>query len=509
MATVRGIGVAVITSTCGRPWPALSRSASRCSTPNRCCSSITTRPSSANWTCSSSSACVPMTMPGRAGRGVQQRPPPGRRPQRPGEQRDPGRLLGAAQLAGLAERAEQPADRPVVLLGEHLGGGQQHGLPAAVHGLQHGPHRDDRLARAHLALQQPVHRVVEGQLVGDRLRRPAAGPGSARTAARRRTRPAGRRPGAAAAPPSTPAASWRRSASTTWSTNASSHFSRAGGPPGVGPVGRAVDPAQRVGQPGQAVPVPQGRGQRVLGIVKRVQREPHRVGDLPGGDVLAGRVDRDQLGRELGRAGPGARRCPAARTRGGRAAASRKVDTCPENSPRTPGRSSFSRQSWRPRPKKVSDSRPWPSVTTASQDRARPVPHLAHRHRRDLGLHGHVLAVGQRGQVGQLAPGVVPARVVPQQVADRVQVEGRRPAAWPPCRPPPARADRSGSPSRLSPRLISTCPSALCLDSVGRPTVRLAAVSAGRPARANPPRSVILPRLVRARPGPMTYFTIT
>ena len=53
IATVRGIGVAVITSRCGglRPLPsARSRSASRCSTPNRCCSSTTTRPRSANCT---------------------------------------------------------------------------------------------------------------------------------------------------------------------------------------------------------------------------------------------------------------------------------------------------------------------------------------------------------------------------------------------------------------------------------------------------------------------------
>ena len=62
IATVRGIGVAVITSTCGGV-PALSVSAARCSTPKRCCSSTTTRPRSANCTCSSSSAWVPITMP--------------------------------------------------------------------------------------------------------------------------------------------------------------------------------------------------------------------------------------------------------------------------------------------------------------------------------------------------------------------------------------------------------------------------------------------------------------
>ena len=62
IATVRGIGVAVITSMCGGAG-ALPRSASRCSTPNRCCSSITTSPSSANCTWSWISAWVPITMP--------------------------------------------------------------------------------------------------------------------------------------------------------------------------------------------------------------------------------------------------------------------------------------------------------------------------------------------------------------------------------------------------------------------------------------------------------------
>ena len=62
MATVRGIGVAVITRTCGGCFP-LPRNASRCSTPKRCCSSTTTSPRSKNWTCSWIRACVPMTMP--------------------------------------------------------------------------------------------------------------------------------------------------------------------------------------------------------------------------------------------------------------------------------------------------------------------------------------------------------------------------------------------------------------------------------------------------------------
>ncbi len=62
IATVRGIGVAVMTSTWGGRIP-FSRKASRCSTPKRCCSSTTTRARSANCTCFWMRACVPMTMP--------------------------------------------------------------------------------------------------------------------------------------------------------------------------------------------------------------------------------------------------------------------------------------------------------------------------------------------------------------------------------------------------------------------------------------------------------------
>ena len=64
MAAVRGMGVAVMTSRSGsRPVPSaprpLSRRAARCSTPKRCCSSITTTPSEEKTTASVRSAWVP------------------------------------------------------------------------------------------------------------------------------------------------------------------------------------------------------------------------------------------------------------------------------------------------------------------------------------------------------------------------------------------------------------------------------------------------------------------
>ena len=63
MAAVRGIGVAVITSRSGSPSAPLDRSVARCSTPKRCCSSITTQPSEPKATSSVNRAWVPTTMP--------------------------------------------------------------------------------------------------------------------------------------------------------------------------------------------------------------------------------------------------------------------------------------------------------------------------------------------------------------------------------------------------------------------------------------------------------------
>ena len=61
IARVRGIGVAVITSTWGGFW-LLLHSLALCATPKRCCSSTTTSPSLLNCTVSSITACVPTRM---------------------------------------------------------------------------------------------------------------------------------------------------------------------------------------------------------------------------------------------------------------------------------------------------------------------------------------------------------------------------------------------------------------------------------------------------------------
>ena len=57
----------------------------------------------------------------------------------------------------------------MVLLGEDLGGREEGGLSTAVDDLEHRPQRHEGLAGADLALEQPVHRVVAGELVGDQV----------------------------------------------------------------------------------------------------------------------------------------------------------------------------------------------------------------------------------------------------------------------------------------------------------------------------------------------------
>ena len=172
-------------SRCGSssPWScSFSRSASRCATPKRCCSSMIARPSRAKRTCSSITACVPTTSAGLARRDLRQHlvarlalPAAGQ----PGD--------------GDAER-RQPADQLLqVLLGEDLGRRHQRALPAGVDRARRGERRDDRLAGADVALQQAVHRhgaaEVGVDLGGDApLRRASAGT-AARRAARRAAPP--------------------------------------------------------------------------------------------------------------------------------------------------------------------------------------------------------------------------------------------------------------------------------------------------------------------------------
>ncbi len=94
---------------------------------------------------------------------------PGCRPQRrlaplggrhlTGEQR--GHELGGEL------RPQHPRDRSQVLTGEHLGRGDEGRLAAALGDLEHRPQGHERLARADLALHEPVHRPVALQIAAD------------------------------------------------------------------------------------------------------------------------------------------------------------------------------------------------------------------------------------------------------------------------------------------------------------------------------------------------------
>ena len=68
---------------------------------------------------------------------------------------------------GHGQVAEQLGDARVVLLGQDLGGRHQRALVPALDGIEQRRHGHDRLAAAHVALQQAVHRVRAGQVALD------------------------------------------------------------------------------------------------------------------------------------------------------------------------------------------------------------------------------------------------------------------------------------------------------------------------------------------------------
>ena len=70
-----------------------------------------------------------------------------------------------------ARRLQQPRDVDEVLLGQDLGRRHERHLQAVLHRDERRQQRDDRLARADVALQQPVHRLRPLQVVDDLLQR--------------------------------------------------------------------------------------------------------------------------------------------------------------------------------------------------------------------------------------------------------------------------------------------------------------------------------------------------
>ena len=129
MASVRGIGVAVMISWCGsRPACApFSESRSRCCTPKRCCSSTMTSARRANSMPSWNSACVPTTRrisPAAIAASALRRVRAGWPPD--------------SSATGLAERGEPVAEVAPVLLGEQLGRRHERRLRTAARGARRG-----------------------------------------------------------------------------------------------------------------------------------------------------------------------------------------------------------------------------------------------------------------------------------------------------------------------------------------------------------------------------------
>jgi hypothetical protein len=369
--------------------------------------------------------------PGVAGKGVRQRRTPGRRADRPGEQRHAGGVVRGAQLPAPGQRAEHVGDRAVVLLGQDFGRGQQRGLATRVDHLEHGPDRDHCLARADLALQQPVHRVGAGQVVGDGLahRHLARGEGERQSGVELvgdavvHVRPGHGRQGGGGHPP----LGQRGLQHERLVPLQPQH-----GPLLVRPVQRAVDGPDGFGPAVQPVPFPQFGGQRIGPGVQGLQDGLDRPADGPRADLGGGRVDRDQLGGELGgqlggQVGVGRRAGqhlvlrvdqlePAAEA--GHGAREHAHHAGHELSPEALlGSRGPEEEGQHQLGAVVGDDHLAPRAEVA-------VGHRAHADVINAGQHGHVVALTQRGQVGQLAAGVVAPRIVPQQVADRGRAEG-------------------------------------------------------------------------------------
>ena len=95
-----------------------------------------------------------------------------RRPAGRGRQRRlarAGLLPGGQERDRDAERLHQPADRDEVLLGQDLRGRHERALEARLDRGEEPHHGDDRLSRAHVALQQPAHGAGPGEVGADLL----------------------------------------------------------------------------------------------------------------------------------------------------------------------------------------------------------------------------------------------------------------------------------------------------------------------------------------------------
>ena len=131
----------------------LPRSASRCCTPKRCCSSTIARPSRAN---------RDLLLDHRVGADDERRPRP-TRPARASASRALPLRLPVSQATVTPSGASQPTSlRRCCSARISVGAISAHCQPASI-ATRGGERRDDRLAGADVALQQPVHRHRRGR----------------------------------------------------------------------------------------------------------------------------------------------------------------------------------------------------------------------------------------------------------------------------------------------------------------------------------------------------------
>ena len=148
------MGVAVRSRTSGAaPLPI---SAARCSTPKRCCSSITTSPSRRNATPSCSSAWVPTTS--RAS-------PPARRLRTPAFSAAVCRPRSNSGFESSGASSASSVAR--MLLRQQLGRRHERRLIVVLQRQQHGEERNHRLTGADVAHEEPVHPLGSSHVGGD------------------------------------------------------------------------------------------------------------------------------------------------------------------------------------------------------------------------------------------------------------------------------------------------------------------------------------------------------
>ncbi len=387
-----------------------------------------------------------------------------------------------------------------MLLGEHLGGCQQRRLPARVDDLEHRAQRHDRLARADLSLQQPVHRVVAAEIggdlvadpllsVGQRERQPGLEP-LTQAAARRRPRP-GRQRGETV-PPARERHLGQQRLVVAQPVARLVPVARCGGP---------VDALERLAQSDEVAPFAYVDGHGVVDVVEHIEDQLDRLRDVPRLHLAGGRVDRDEragepsagftlvqhlaLGVQQLRAAVEVAHLAGEQAEGARLELVRPPVLVEEGQQQQ-------------RAGAVADHH-------LGADRLTPAPSWIGsavdlvRRRDDLGLHRDVLVRLEGVERGEVAPPDIATRVVVQQVVDRVQVEVGSEllgagATHHPAQPIPGLDDHQ----RLSTRL--TRPRGTARSPPGRPRAGGRRPPAGRQRRR--PRARPPGRRVRRAPSP-------